>query len=61
MFANAGFGFDGPYLLAEVALEGPAGCAVAADGEDRLALQVFEAGGVLLFQVSSLPVGEGAQ
>ena len=39
MFADAGFGFDGPELLAEVALEGPAGCAAAADGEDRLALE----------------------
>jgi hypothetical protein len=43
LFANAGFGLDGNYLLAEVALEGPAGGAVAADGEDRLALEVFEA------------------
>ena len=31
MFADAGFGFEGPYPLAEVAIEGPAGCAVAAD------------------------------
>ncbi len=61
MFADAGFGFDGTYLLTEVALEDAAVCAAAANGEDRLALQVFEAEGVLLFQASSHPVGEGAQ
>ena len=45
MFADAGFGFDGPNLLAEVALEGPAGGAAAADGEDGIALEVFQAEG----------------
>jgi hypothetical protein len=57
LFADASFGFDGTYLLAEVALEGAAVRAAAADGEDRLALQVFGAERVLLFKVSSLPVG----
>jgi hypothetical protein len=45
LFADAAFGFDGPDLLAEVAFEGAAGGAAAADGEDRLALQVFQAAG----------------
>lgn len=45
MFTDAGFGFDGPYLLAELALEGAACAAAAADGEDRLALEVFQAEG----------------
>ena len=44
MFADAGFGFDGPDLLAEVALEGPAVGAAAADGEDRLALEALQPG-----------------
>jgi hypothetical protein len=41
MFADAGPALQGSYLLAEVALEG---AAVASCGEDRLALEVCQAG-----------------